>query len=85
MIYTLKQARMRAYLSTRELAEQADVAQATLWRIETGKHIPRFGTMRKLAQVLGVHPSEIREFAIVLDEGHANDTAQAAQSPEATV
>ncbi len=59
---TLKEARMGAYLTTRELAKRAGVAASTLWRIEQGKHIPHISTMRKIADVLGVHPSDIAEF-----------------------
>ncbi len=61
---SLRELRERAYLSTRELAEQADVSPATIWRIERGEFVKlRPSTMRKIAKVLEVHPSEIIEFA----------------------
>jgi DNA-binding XRE family transcriptional regulator len=67
MVMTLKQHRERAFLTTRELAEKAHVSPATFWRIEEGKVKPHPTTMRKIAEALGVHPSEIAEF--VKDRG----------------
>ena len=62
---TLKQHRERAYLSTRELASKAGVGPDTIWRIEGGDYQKlRPATMRKIAEALGVHPSEITEFQL---------------------
>ena len=59
----LKDHRHRAFLSTRELAEKADVSPDTIWRIEGGNYKQlRPATMRRIAQALGVHPAEISEF-----------------------
>jgi transcriptional regulator with XRE-family HTH domain len=64
VVLTLKQHRERAYLSTRELASKAGVGADTIWRIEGGDYKKlRSSTMRKIAETLGVHPSEIAEFA----------------------
>ncbi len=63
MAMSLKEQRQRAFLSTRELAEKADVAPDTIWRIEGGNYKQlRPATMRRIAQALGIHPSEILEF-----------------------
>jgi transcriptional regulator with XRE-family HTH domain len=63
MAMTLKQHRECAYLSTRELAAKAGVGPDTIWRIEGGDYKKlRPATMRKIAEALGVHPSEIAEF-----------------------
>jgi DNA-binding Xre family transcriptional regulator len=65
MTMTLKQHRERAYLSTRELAKKAGVGADTVWRIEGGDFKKlRPSTMRKIADALAVHPSEIEEFTL---------------------
>jgi DNA-binding XRE family transcriptional regulator len=72
MVMTLKQHREKAYLTTRELAEKAGITTPTLWRIEHIEELKDRGkskgkthpsTMKKIAAALGVHPSEIAEFA----------------------
>lgn len=61
---SLEEHRRAAYLTLRELAERADVAVRTLWRIENGDYQNlQLRTMRKVAEALGVHPAEIAEFA----------------------
>ena len=63
MTAPLKEHRQRAFLSTRELAEKANVAPDTIWRIEGGNYKQlRPATMRRIAQALGIHPSEVTEF-----------------------
>jgi transcriptional regulator with XRE-family HTH domain len=66
---SLKEHRLRAVLSTRELADKASVSPATVWRIELGdvSNI-RPKTMRALATVLGVRPDEIAEFHAALEK-----------------
>ncbi len=62
-VLPLKEHRKRAYLTTRELADKADVAYATVWRIESGKAQGHsLKTMRKIAEALGVHPNQVAEF-----------------------
>ncbi len=63
MTMALKEVRRRAYLTTRQLAEKAKVSPGTIWNIEGGKHGElHLTTMKKIADALGVHPSEITEF-----------------------
>jgi transcriptional regulator with XRE-family HTH domain len=60
----LKDHRMRAILSTRELAEKAGVSPDTIWRIEGGDYKrlhPR--TMRRIAEALGINPLDVLEFS----------------------
>ncbi len=56
----LKEARRRAMLTQEELAEKSGVGIATISRIEKD-HIeePRFSTLRRLAEPLGVEPREL--------------------------
>ena len=54
----LRALRRKRVLSLRELSERADVSKDTLSRIErTGTAYP--STIRKIAQALGVDPSEL--------------------------
>jgi transcriptional regulator with XRE-family HTH domain len=55
----LRDARERALLTQEELAARAGVQPFTISRIETDKVEPRFSTIRKLAQALGVDPAEL--------------------------
>ncbi len=50
------------YLTVREFAALLGVSVDTLYRIQRG-HRPRVAIMRRIAGKLGVHPSEITEFA----------------------
>ncbi len=45
-------------LSQRELARMANLAYGTVWRLEHGREA-RPGTIRKVAEVLGVEPKEL--------------------------
>ena len=55
----LKALREENVLSQRELARMAGLTQMTVWRPENGYHDARPGTIRNLAQVLGVKPGEL--------------------------
>jgi transcriptional regulator with XRE-family HTH domain len=55
----LKGLREDAVLSQRELARMAGLAYGTVWRIENGFPEARTGTIRKLANALGVEPREL--------------------------
>ena len=55
----LRAARQRALLTQGELAARADVQPLTISRIETDKVEPRYSTIRKLAEALGVDPHEL--------------------------
>lgn len=59
-----KLARLRAiresqFLTQDELAERSGVHQVTISRIEQGDVEPRFKTIKRLAEVLGVEPGEL--------------------------
>lgn len=54
----LAELREKKWLSQHELAKQAGIARSTLARLESGEPARR-GTVRKLAEVLGVEPGEI--------------------------
>jgi transcriptional regulator with XRE-family HTH domain len=55
----LKACRERALLTQAELADACGLTQVTIARLEAGRNTPRFSTIRKLAQVLGVTPQEL--------------------------
>ena len=55
----LKRLREDKVLSQRELARMANLAYATVWRIENGYPDARTSTIRKIAEVLGVEPREL--------------------------
>ena len=51
---TLRELRLRRYLSQAELAERVGVTEVTIHSWETGKRVPRLGNLRRLAEALGV-------------------------------
>jgi transcriptional regulator with XRE-family HTH domain len=55
----LKQLRRERVLSLRELEERSGVSYSTIWRIEDGRQGAHPRTVRKLAEALGVQPSEL--------------------------
>ena len=64
---TLREARIERLFSVRALAERAGVAPSTVYMTEAGKYTPRLGTIRRLAEALGVEPREITEFRAALE------------------
>ncbi len=56
---TLREVRLEHYLTQRELAEKAGIAESTVATIEAGRHRPRLPTARVLAAALGRKPGEI--------------------------
>lgn len=61
---TLEEARLRRRLTQRALAARAGVSLSTVQAIEAGHtERVRFSTMEKLADVLGVEPEAIDDFA----------------------
>lgn len=57
---TFYQARIKAGLTVRELAEKAGVGSRTINRIESGEvEVPRFGTVRRIAPVVGEEPWDL--------------------------
>ncbi len=63
---TLKRARTARLLTVRGLAAAAGVSTHTVHEVETGKRPPRFGTIKRLSDALGVDPAEVVEFRAVL-------------------
>ncbi len=61
MAKSLRQYREELYLTAPEFADHLGIALDTLYRIQKGER-PRITTMRKIAEKLGVHPSEITDF-----------------------
>ena len=59
---TLREARLRRRMSQQSLADRAGVARVTVSQIELGKSGPRPHIARRLADALGMRPSEIAEF-----------------------
>lgn len=55
----LKRLRQREALTQSELAQRAGIAEVTLSRIERNAADPHMSTIRKLAGVLNVHPSQL--------------------------
>jgi DNA-binding XRE family transcriptional regulator len=60
---TLSEYRAERYLTVDEFAELIGVTPQTLYRIARGETRPRPTTIRRIAKSLGVHPTEIAEFA----------------------
>src|SRR5215217_4349492 len=77
----LKELRRERVLSLRELEERSGVSYNTIWRIEDGRQGAHPRTVRKLAEALGVDPSEL------IKEGYAWASAATARaaSPGARV
>jgi len=55
----LKELRTEQVLSLRELEGKSGVSYNTIWRIEAGRQGAHQRTIRKLADALGVRPSEL--------------------------
>ena len=56
---TLPELRIDRSISQRELSEKTGVATSTISRLENGVQRPNFRTIQKLANALGVEPSEV--------------------------
>ena len=57
----LRQLRERKGISLRTLAEKAGISFTTIHRIERGDETPRFATLEKLAEALGVSVRDLIE------------------------
>ena len=55
----LKQIRESRMLSTSKLSQKSGLSQSFVWRIEAGEKQPTLGTLRKLAQGLGINIGEL--------------------------
>ena len=59
---TLGEWRTEKMLTIRDLAKSAHVSNKTISDIENGKVIPKFRTIRRLCEALGVSNTEVTEF-----------------------
>ena len=55
----LKELRRERVLSLRELEEKSGVSYNTIWRLQDARQGAHPKTLRKLAEALGVQPSEL--------------------------
>ena len=55
----LKALREEKYLSQRELAKAASMSPTTVFKLEANEAQPQPRTIRKLAEALGVEPSQV--------------------------
>ena len=69
-VRTLRRARAARMLTVRGLAAAAGCSPHTVHEVETGRRVPRFDTIRRLSEALGVEPTGIAEFrrALLLEE-----------------
>jgi DNA-binding XRE family transcriptional regulator len=56
---SVKQQRVRAFMTQEQLAKAAGISPRQLVRIERNEVEPRFSTILKLGKALGVDPSEL--------------------------
>jgi DNA-binding XRE family transcriptional regulator len=56
---SVKQQRVRAFMTQEQLAKAAGISPRQLVRIERNQVEPRFSTILKLGKTLGVDPSEL--------------------------
>lgn len=59
----VRELRRNAGLTQAALAERADLPEVTIARIESAKHDPRWGDIRRIAQALGVSLEALSELA----------------------
>jgi transcriptional regulator with XRE-family HTH domain len=64
---SLREARLRRLLTLRGLAKEAGVALNTIQFAESGRQVPRFASMRKIAAALDLEPTEIDEFHAAIE------------------
>jgi predicted transcriptional regulator len=63
MAKPLNQFREELYLTVDEFAKHLGISLHTLYKVMRGER-PRVTTMRRIAEKLGVHPSDVSEFAV---------------------
>ena len=56
---TLKELRLKLFITQAELATKAEITTETVNRLERGNRKPSFKTIHRLAKALGVEPGEI--------------------------
>jgi transcriptional regulator with XRE-family HTH domain len=60
---SLREHRHARFISIEDLANKAGVSTKTIVDTELGRTRPKFRTIRKLSQALGIDPAEVAEFA----------------------
>jgi len=55
----IKKHRLKKGLNQMELADMAGIPQSHVCRLETGKHVPTYVTIERIANALGVCPSQL--------------------------
>jgi transcriptional regulator with XRE-family HTH domain len=65
---TLRQWRRARLISIEDLAKAAGVSTKTIVGTELGRSRPKFRTIRRLCDALKVEPTEVSEFAAVIEE-----------------
>lgn len=80
----LKQLRIERDLTRAELAERSGISTPSIWAWETGRTVPRIGSLETLARGLGVHVSELQIGAAVplVDFGLGTTSEAASDSPQ---
>ena len=63
----LRELRIQQALTQKALAEKAGLATVTITAIERGVQLPTLSTGRKLADALGVEPTDIEEVQQAID------------------
>ena len=69
---TLREWRVSRLLSLRDLVAAAGVTPKTILDLESRRRRATFATIRKLADGLGVKPTEVAEFVETLDQRAKN-------------
>ena len=64
---SLREARLQALLSMRQLASKAGVSPTTIYLLESGQHSPHLLTIYKISRALDVEPAEIDEFRSAIE------------------
>ena len=72
---TLREWRRERLLGLDGLVEKSGVSKRTIIQIEHGRQLPRFTTIRKLCEALGVEPRDVAEFAAALDADQGQQEA----------
>ncbi len=67
----LREVREGKFVTQAELSQATGIAEATISRIENGLQAPRISTVRRLAEALGVHPSELMDLRSDSEKGEA--------------
>jgi transcriptional regulator with XRE-family HTH domain len=69
----LNQLRTREALTQRDLSERTGLTIAAISRIERNQVEPHLSNVRKLAEALGVHPSQLIEDQELNQKGELNN------------